>query len=508
MGVVDNNMFLPEGAILRNIYRIDGYLASGGFGKTYLAHNIMFNERVAIKEFFLRGSMMRIDDGKTVYVCNPDEASQVQDYLNSFYDEASRMHNISSPNIVKVHDIFEENNTAYYVMDYIDGKSLDKILEERGRPFTSKEVVAVMTQVLDAMEAIHGMGLWHLDIKPNNIMLDNTGRAVLIDFGTSKQIDLRSGAQITSAAMAFTPGFAPLEQRDYNASLIGPWTDLYSLGATIYNLLTNQDPPTESDINSIGRDAFNFLPDTNESLKTLTMWLMNPYIEHRPQSVSDVKGFIKNADFSSEQGVKGKVVTLDLHNMGIDSTQRKKKKRKDSFTKTLLVSGVAFLITLLVAIGVIYVVRSGVLSSKDTVQLSSEDEPVMVENDTIKVKEEKDSVICIYSGPMVNKKPHGKGVATYIKGEFETIYEGNFVHGVRDDEKATLRYTKGPYKGDVYEGGFKNNTFDGECTYYKKKTNRTFKGIASKGEFFDGAWYKNNVVVSYVDKGAETKKKK
>lgn len=524
MEVVDNNMFLPKGTILRNIYRVDGYLASGGFGKTYLAHNVKFQEIVAIKEFFLKGSMMRDVDGKSVFVCNEDEADQIHEYLNSFYDEASRMHNISHPNIVKVHDIFEENNTAYYVMDYIEGKPLDKIIEENQRPFNTEEVRNVVTQVLDALETIHGMGLWHLDVKPNNIMLDERGKATLIDFGTSKQMDLKTGTQITSAALAFTPGFAPLEQQDYNPRLIGPWTDLYSLGATIYNMITNQDPPSISEINLNGAKAFNFPKDANESLKTLTLWLMSPQIENRPQLVSDVKGFLKNADFSnnaSAQG-QGRISTLNLGHLGVNNSQdTDTTARIEKSKKPIVVAVLAFLAALILAIGIIYLIQKGCnrgggdyyisssISDDPDISVSSFD-PKSTEKDSVEdkifsVNESGRQVTFTYSGPVKNGKPDGYGRGVYSKDGVETVYVGNYVKGLRDATKAKLTFTKGPRKGDVYEGGFSKGVFDGNCVFYEKKTNRRFVGVARNGKWYSGTWYKNNIVQCYVQGGKEKK---
>ena len=521
MGVVDSSMLLPVGTILRNIYRIDGYLASGGFGKTYLAHNIKFQELVAIKEFFLKDSMMRDVDGKSVFVSNEEESDQIHEYLNSFYDEASRMHNISHPNIVKVHDIFEENNTAYYVMDYIEGKPLDKILEENQRPFSTDEVRNVVTQILDALEAIHGMGLWHLDIKPENIMLDDRGKATLIDFGTSKQIDLHTGAQITSAALAYTPGYAPLEQQDYNPNLIGPWTDLYSLGATIYNMITNQDPPTVSEINLNSAKAFHFSPETNESLKTLIMWLMSPQIENRPKLVSDVKGFLKNVDFSSNNSVLGRdrISTLNLGNLGAnnpqnsDNTARIRKSKKP-----IVVAALAFFATLVLALGIIFLIQKGCDrrgeysysdSYSDSYSESYENDPISenvnVEDEIFTVTENGRTVTYSYTGPIKNDLPNGKGTAVYSKGDVETIYKGNFVNGVRNDKNGKLIYTKGPCEGDVYEGGFRKGVFEGGCVYYEKGTNRTFKGTAKRGDLYNGTWYKNNLMVSSVENGKEKK---
>jgi Serine/threonine protein kinase len=145
-------------------------------------------------------------------------------------------------NIVKVHDLFEENGTAYYVMDYIDGESLAERLKRTGKPMSEQDIKKLLPQILDALKEVHQNEIWHLDLKPGNIMVDKLGNAYLIDFGASKQIRA-NGSMTTSTALCYTPGYAPNEQIGQMYDRFGPWTDIYALGATIYNLLTNKKPP-------------------------------------------------------------------------------------------------------------------------------------------------------------------------------------------------------------------------------------------------------------------------
>ncbi|MBR5086179.1 MAG: DUF4836 family protein [Muribaculaceae bacterium] len=302
----DNRAMLQVGSVLRNIYRIDGYLASGGFGNTYLATNLEFKETVAIKEFFMRGVSERNDDYSSISVSNSDNVQMFDKQLSTFKREAVRLRKLGSMNnshIVKVHDIFEENNTAYYVMQYIKGKSLGELLKQYNKPFDQGWLKDnLLPQLLDALDVIHKNNLWHLDIKPSNIMFDSKGNATLIDFGSSKQIDPSSGDPITmSSTLSFTKTYAPLELQQYEIKKIGPWSDFYSLGATLYNLGTNQKPPSSTDILYEGANAFKFGASTRPDFKELVMWLMSNKIENRPQNVAQITNYIKTGRLPQSQ---------------------------------------------------------------------------------------------------------------------------------------------------------------------------------------------------------------
>ncbi|MBQ3960584.1 MAG: serine/threonine protein kinase, partial [Muribaculaceae bacterium] len=228
-------------------YRIERCLASGGFGNTYVVMNIMFEKRMAMKEFFMRGVSER-DENSTVSVSNATNQASFDGQRKKFKKEAQRLNNLHNTHIVQVHDLFDENGTTYYVMDYIDGESLSQRLKRTGKPLSEAETLKVLDQVLDALEAVHSQGIWHLDLKPGNVMMDADGTAKLIDFGASKQMNASDGYTTTTTAMCYTPGYAPLEQIDQKMELIGPWTDLYALGGTLYSLLTCKQPPTVSEL--------------------------------------------------------------------------------------------------------------------------------------------------------------------------------------------------------------------------------------------------------------------
>ncbi len=289
---INNASMLKVGTILRGTYRIDSYLSSGGFGNTYIATNIEFDERVAIKEFFMKGVTQRDDNQTTVSVSNSENTNSFQEQKEKFKKEARRLRKLQNEHIVKVYDMFDENGTAYYVMDYVDGENLAERLKRTGRPMTESEVRLILPQILDALKAVHNEGFCHLDIKPSNIMLDKGGKVKLIDFGASKQLGA-NGTLTTNAPTAFaqTPGYAPREQMEQNLDKIGPWTDIYALGATLYNLLTNKRPPMPTDIDDdMSEDKHLALPfpESVGGLRYLVLQMMKTNRLQRPQNIDAI----------------------------------------------------------------------------------------------------------------------------------------------------------------------------------------------------------------------------
>ena len=270
----------PNTTLQGGKYRIEQVLGQGGFGITYLAVQASDNCRVAIKELFLNGVNERV--GTVIQVSNSINDTLFEKQKVKFKKEAKRIMSLDNEHIVKVYDLFEENNTEYYVMDYLEGESLASKMKREGHPLTESEVMDILPQLLDALSEIHQYQIWHLDIKPANIMLvDNT--IVLIDFGASKQI---TPSEMTSTALYFTPGYAPAEQTGMLFKQFGPWTDLYAVGATLFNLLTGKSP-LEFDIEEFKEDD---LPESNLGLMyKLINWMMQPKRKERPQKAEDVK---------------------------------------------------------------------------------------------------------------------------------------------------------------------------------------------------------------------------
>ena len=281
---------LPEGTLLKGRYRVHHYLSSGGFGNTYYAQDEnLSNKVVAIKEFFIKGMTHREDDQRTVTVSNEVNKEQFESLRQKFYKEAQRMANLGDcDHVCSVTDFFEENDTSYYVMQYIDGVSLGERVKASG-PIRESEVRKILDQMLDALQDIHQKNIFHFDIKPANIMLGRKGKAILIDFGASKIIQDDTEASRSVSTLCYTPRYAPGEQIAQAYDTFGPWTDLYALGATMYYISTAQLPPNVSDIADEGDAAFKF-PDTlTNEMREMILWLMNPKRKLRPSSAEEVR---------------------------------------------------------------------------------------------------------------------------------------------------------------------------------------------------------------------------
>ena len=284
---------LPKGTLLSNgKYRIEAYLASGGFGNTYVATDLAFDERVAVKELFVKGICGRNASTGEVCVSLSENRISFDAHREKFRKEARRIRKLNSRHVVKVRDLFDDNDTSYYVMDFIDGESLSARLHREQRPLTEAEVCSLLPQVLDGLQTLHAERIWHLDLKPANIMVDREGTVVLIDLGASKQLQTADGVSVsTSSAMAYTQGYAPPEQMDQHFERCGPWTDLYALGATLFHLLTLQRPPSASDILD-DADAALAMPGVSSRMQQLVRWLMTPGRNGRPQSVEEINRFL------------------------------------------------------------------------------------------------------------------------------------------------------------------------------------------------------------------------
>ena len=293
---------LNQGATLQNgKYRIEKVLGQGGFGITYLATQTVLGNKIAIKELFMQGVNDRQDSSVTV--SNNANSNLFTHQKRKFVKEAQRIAGLNNKHIVKVHDMFEENDTAYYVMDYIDGVSLQEVITHHHGALAESSVRDYLNQILSALSAMHQHSIWHLDIKPANIMLDKNGNIVLIDFGASKQIE-SDGTLTVSTSLSLTQGFAAPEQLQGTIQNIGAWTDFYALGATLYVLLTRTMPPTFADIASEGSNTFHFSQNVSTQMRQMVEWMMKLNKHERPQSVDEIQRRLSSETKVAPQPVK------------------------------------------------------------------------------------------------------------------------------------------------------------------------------------------------------------
>ncbi len=278
-------MNLKTGHLLkRGDYRVEKVLGQGGFGITYLAEQTALLRKVAVKEFFMREYCEREHDTASITLGSSGSRDMVDRFRQKFIKEARVLATLNHKHIVRIIDVFEENNTAYYVMEYVGGGSLnDKVKEDA---LSEDEAVRYIRQVATALEFVHSQHMMHLDIKPSNILLNENDEAVLIDFGLAKQYDA-TGSQTSTTPVGISHGYAPLEQyRQGGVETFSPATDIYSLGATLYKLLTGITP-VEAPLRAGGENMSPLSDEITPSTATAIEKSMQLAIANRPQSIGE-----------------------------------------------------------------------------------------------------------------------------------------------------------------------------------------------------------------------------
>ena len=502
---IDNGAMLPVGTLLQGgKYRIERYLSSGGFGNTYVATNTEFEEQVAIKEFFMRGISDRNGDSVSVSVSNKTNVQQFTSQKEKFRKEARRLRKLRNPHIVAVHDLFEENGTAYYQMDLIKGESLSERMKRSGQPLGEAEVLQILDQVLDALGVVHALGLYHLDLKPANIMVDQTGRALLIDFGASKQMSAGDGYSVsTSSALAFTPGYAPLEQTEQNMKAFGPWTDLYALGATLYKLLTGLTPPSASEILMMTTPLL-FPTPVSGKTQQLIAWMMKPRLDERPQSVSAVRQFLSAPQPAEEETRPVQPEPVKEETVVIEKPQPKPQPQpkpepeppvptytdeepegeESGNSKLWWGIGAGVVAAIVAAIVVTLFLLKGPAADSAVTDAVEQAMGQQVTNQTYTSPVKDGMGTYQYTGPIDEQgRPDGTGKAVFTNGD---RYEGPFVQGVMKGEHALYVFKS----GDRFEGEMRNDQFfDGR---YTSADGSYFIGSFYKGQPEHGVWYDKN----------------
>ena len=283
-------MHLQQGTLLQGgKYKIERFIASGGFGCTYEAYHTLLDMRVALKEFFVSDFCNRDEKTGQVTVGTLSKVELYGKLKKKFMDEARALYKMKHPGIVRVIDVFEENGTAYYAMEYIDGQSLSDVVKKRGK-LPEAEAVDYIRQVAEALKYVHSLNRLHLDIKPGNIMLGKDGKAVLIDFGASKHYDDETRENTSTLLGTNTKGYAPVEQVNQSFKSFSPATDIYALGATLYKLLTGITPPPSTLLHSeeatLAPLPSTISPVTRKAVDSAMQLLR----KNRPQSVEEWKG--------------------------------------------------------------------------------------------------------------------------------------------------------------------------------------------------------------------------
>lgn len=275
------NQPLPEGTQLEN-YRVLRVLAHGGFSFVYLAHDE--NEvPVAIKEYLPSSLALRTNGALSPRV--PEENAATFRYgMKCFFEEGRALARLSHPNVVRVVNFFRANDTVYLVMRYERGRTLQRHIQKREGPLEEEWIRRTFAQLLNGLREVHSNKLLHLDIKPGNIYVRNDGTPVLIDFGAARQTLSEEAVQLPPT---YTPGFASPEQHAQRRDL-GPWSDIYSVGASMYACLSGQTPvpaPKRLEKDTLVPARRQWAGKYSAELLDIIDWCMRLDHMERPQSV-------------------------------------------------------------------------------------------------------------------------------------------------------------------------------------------------------------------------------
>lgn len=457
-------MYLPDNALLQGgKYKIVRFISAGGFGNTYEGLHVMLNKRVAIKEFFVKDFCNRDEATAVVTVGITSKTALVSKLKRKFIEEAQAVSMLKHPHIVNVHDVFEENGTAYYVMDYIEGSSLNEIVKSRGA-LSEKKATDYILQVADALRYVHSRNRLHLDVKPGNIMIDQDNNAMLIDFGASKQYDEEAGEN-TSTLLGKTPGYAPLEQMGNDVVKFTPSTDIYALGATFCKLLTGNTPPSATLLAS-GSETIAMPAGISSHIADAVLKSMQTNKTARPQSIDEFVGLLTTS--KPEPSRK-------------PERSSRPKKHSSAFYIPKRYRGkliAALCAIVLVVVGaVVYQYNS--ITSKQPLETEVAD---TIQTVTDQTYQDAGGQSFTYTGEVVNDKPNGKGTGVYPYGS----YIGEYKDGLRqgqgkfESKDGSNKYT-GTFANDKYDTG-KLTMSDG---YY-------FEGKFKDGQPYNGKWYDRN----------------
>ncbi len=290
-----SNQPLPEGYQLQN-YTIEKLLSSGGFSIVYLARDQSGNP-VAIKEYLPASLVIRSDaDGAEVKINSEDNLAVFRHGLKCFFEEGRSLATISHPNVVRVENFFRANETVYMVMQYVRGRTLQFHIQRHRAEFSEKFIRRLFAQLLNGLREVHANKLLHLDIKPANIYITMEGAPVLLDFGAARQTLNEDAPRLRPM---YTAGYAAPEQYK-NLDQMGPWSDNYGIGATIYNCISGTHPqPSDERVVNDQLQPLQELARGNfsDDLIDIVHWCLKLDLHERPQTSFELqKALMSNTD--------------------------------------------------------------------------------------------------------------------------------------------------------------------------------------------------------------------
>lgn len=313
---------LHPGVTLRNgRYLIGTTVGFGGFGITYSAWDTVLEKKVAVKEYYPNGLVNRVPGQKEVIVYSGDRANEYQKGMDRFLSEARNAARFNThPNIVNVYEFFQENNTAYLAMEFLEGTSLKDFIKGNGGILPPNMAVDIMLSVLDALKEIHSARIVHRDVSPDNIFMvpnENNGFNIkLIDFGAAR---FSSGEEEKELSIILKPGYAPPEQYR-NKSKQGPWTDIYAVGAVLYRCITGVKP--DESVNRVIEDTLRppkeLVPELPEQINDSIMRSLALNQELRFQSAEQFQEALRsrlkvrslNNELKHRKKVRGIIISI------------------------------------------------------------------------------------------------------------------------------------------------------------------------------------------------------
>ena len=487
---------LKIGTILQNgTYRIVKVLGQGSFGITYLAKaklrtqgnlgSMNVEAQVAIKEFFMSEVNSRRSDGSSV---EGSSGSVFANYRKKFKKEAENLSKLSHSNIVKVVDVFDENNTTYYVMEFIEGKNLDDYIKQN-ECLPEPETISIIKEVGNALEYMHSRKMLHLDIKPKNIMRKPDGTIYLIDFGLSKQFTDKGEPESSTSIGLGTPGYAPIEQSSYKQDGTFPATlDVYALGATMFKMLTGKRPP-EATI--ILNEGFPSVELSNKGISDNTIYTIKAAMTSiKKERYQTIKAFVENLSKDDIEDVT--IIEQPSQNPeSIHSTNPSPKPK----SKSKWIWNAAIFLVLIVASILWKVYPIPIEISEGEIITDSIGNNLASINHVEKMKWKSPLGEAVYTGDVEQDSvpgstkliPHGRGVAKITKGKYSgNVYDGDFEWG-KMHGKATYTLKN----GDVFVGTFVNGEY-AKGRYTVKSTGQYFEGTFKNGQPDKGNFYDKN----------------
>ena len=294
---------LKPGSILNGRYILGRVLGQGGFGITYIAQDYNSKERVAIKEYLPDETAMRTPGQHMVSPYSAETAGRFTYGKEQFLAEAETLAGfMGSENIVNIVKFFEENGTAYLVMEYVDGIGLDQYMEKQGGRLTVRETDRLLLPVMDALQWVHSKGVVHRDISPDNVLITEKGKAKLIDFGAARY---STGEQNKTLDVILKHGFAPKEQYSHNSKQ-GPFTDIYAMAATYYYAITGKKPPDA--VSRIVTDELErpgtLVPELSEAAEAALLKALAVEPSERYQSIAEFEKDLEKANGGTAGRIK------------------------------------------------------------------------------------------------------------------------------------------------------------------------------------------------------------